>query len=70
MVPPVAYVAMHVHVSMSGLAQLSGTKCKWHGADMSMADNATFLAGCSDCTGGTTSSKLVDGSVAIWKVPC
>ena len=47
---------------MSGLAQLSETTSKWHGADMSMADDATSLAGGSDCTGGTTSLKLVDGS--------
>ena len=53
---------MHVHVLMSGLAQLSETTSKWHGADMSMAGDAPSLAGGSDCTGGTTSLNLVDGS--------
>lgn len=29
--------------------------------------DASFLAECSFCTGGTTSSKLVDAPVAIWE---
>ena len=30
-----------------------------------MAEDATSLARCNDCTGGTTSFKLVDGSEAF-----
>ena len=58
---------MHVHVPMSGLPQLSGTKSKWHEANVSMADDATSLAGCNDCTMAATLLQSVDGHLAIWK---
>ena len=60
-------VCMHVHVPMSGLPQLIGTKSKWHEANVSMADDATSLARCNDCTIATTSLQSVDGHLAIWR---
>ena len=56
-------VCMHVHVPVSGFPQ-QWHQSKWHGANVSMADDATPMA---DCINGTTSLKFVDGYVAIWK---